>query len=505
MTEITRPTNIVVVSTNNTVTPIVLGRGAQLPPTIQYSSLDGGDVFAVPNNQSQISAQNPELQRTKNGLDFWETLSGELVTIQQPRVVGRPNRFGDTWVVGPWRTTGTNQRGGLTISNRDANPEAILIGSPLDGTSNPTTTKLGDGLEEITGVVYQDFGFYRILPTTNIKVVSSQSPALPPPTEYESTGQCGGLTIGQYNVENLFSGSPNLGQIADHIANYLKSPDLLFVQEIQDDDGPTNSTTVDATVTLSALRDAINAVSSRTNYSFVDVDPVDDQDGGQPGGNIRVAYLYNPAVIQLRNPNPGSSTDANEVLPGPTLRYNPGRIDPLNPAWASSRKPLAAQWETLDGTNSTFFTVNVHWTSKGGSSSLHGDARPPVNGGVDQRTAQANVTGSFIRQILRFDRNAAVIAGGDFNDFSVVQPLKTFESVSGLKSLDDVVGIPAVEQYTYLFDMNSQELDHFYVSPRFTRQNSQYEHVHVNTWASFNDQASDHDPSIGKFDLCARR
>jgi predicted extracellular nuclease len=127
-------------------------------------------------------------------------------------------------------------------------------------------------------------------------------------------------------------------------------------------------------------------------YAFADVDPVDDQDGGQPGGNIRVSYLYNPKVIRLRKPNQGGSTDAQVVLPGPELKYNPGRIDPLNPAaWKASRKPLAAAWETLDGKNK-FFTVNVHFGSKGGSSSIEGDARPPVNGGVLDRLQQANVT-----------------------------------------------------------------------------------------------------------------
>lgn len=127
-------------------------------------------------------------------------------------------------------------------------------------------------------------------------------------------------------------------------------------------------------------------------YEFTDIVPVNNEDGGAPGGNIRTAYLYNPKIIRLRNVNPGGSKDANEVLPGPELKYNPGRIDPLNTqAWSASRKPLAAAWETLDGKNK-FFTVNVHFGSKGGSSSIHGDARPPVNGGVEHRLLQANVT-----------------------------------------------------------------------------------------------------------------
>lgn len=146
-----------------------------------------------------------------------------------------------------------------------------------------------------------------------------------------------------------------------------------------------------ANLTLTTLTAAISSIGG-PEYEFVDIDPVDDQDGGEPGGNIRTAYLYNPSILRLRKPNPGSSTDANEVLAGPELKYNPGRIDPTNiDAWRNSRKPLAAAFETLDGKNK-FFTINVHFGSKGGSSSIEGDARPPVNSGVDDREEQARVT-----------------------------------------------------------------------------------------------------------------
>jgi predicted extracellular nuclease len=162
---------------------------------------------------------------------------------------------------------------------------------------------------------------------------------------------------------------------------------------------------VDANLTLSTLVESIRSQSGVT-YAFTNVDPVDDQDGGQPGGNIRTAYLYKPSILRLRNPNPASPTEAQVVLPGPELKYNPGRLEPLNSAvWTASRKPLTAAFETLDGKNK-FFTVNVHFGSKGGSSSIHGDARPPVNGGVDDRQAQANVTAvsSIFHFVLLFDR-----------------------------------------------------------------------------------------------------
>ena len=118
LTELTGPGNITVQSSGNAVTPIVIGSRGLDPPTKQFSLLDNGDVFSLPNNASQISNANPVLEPGRYGLDFWESLSGELVTVKKARAISRPNNFGDTWVVGSWETTGKNKRGGLTMTNK---------------------------------------------------------------------------------------------------------------------------------------------------------------------------------------------------------------------------------------------------------------------------------------------------------------------------------------------------------------------------------------------------
>ncbi|KAL8916560.1 MAG: hypothetical protein Q9208_008431 [Pyrenodesmia sp. 3 TL-2023] len=513
LTEVTNPRNVQVVSKGNPVEPVVLGARTSgiigdrdlTPPTEQYSGLDNGDVFGVPNNVSRISEVNPQLEPAQYGMDFWESLSGELVAIQGVTALGRPaNRFGDQWVYGNWTVTGLNSRGGLTVSDRDSNPETIIVGSPLDGTRNPNTTKLGDSLTDIIGIVQYNFGFYSILPLTAPTIKSSRSPALPAPSQIKSKGRCNNLSMASYNIENFTPGNPRIPLVVDHIATYLNSPSVVFVQEVQDNSGSTNNGIVDANLTLS---DLTQALEQRTGipYAFVDVDPVNNADGGEPGGNIRNAYLYNPSHVRLRNPNPGSSTDLNAVLPGPTLRFNPGRID-SPPVFASSRKPLVAQWETLDGPKSTFFTINVHWTSKGGSTSLQGDPRPPINGGIEKRNDQANVTGSFIAQILAQDVNAAIIAAGDFNEFASVEPLERFEAISGLRDLDVLSGLPEAERYTYTFGSSQQQLDHMYVSASVAKfvGRKDFEHVHVNTWVAEEDVASDHDPTVASLNVCTR-
>ena len=248
---------------------------------------------------------------------------------------------------------------------------------------------MGDYYGDITGVVSYDFGFYRVLPLTHISPLRNSSPEHGP-VSFTSKGSCGGITVADYNTENLTPTSDHLPHVVDHIVNKLLTPDLIFLQEVQDNTGAEDDGVVSANLTLTTLADRIYEASD-VEYAFAEVAPEDGMDGGEPGGNIRCAYLYRPDVLELHKPNQGGSLDANEVLDGPALKYNPGRIDPANAAWVDSRKPLAAMWRTVEGDGS-LFTVNVHFTSKGGSTSVHGDARPPVNAGIEQRTAQAEVT-----------------------------------------------------------------------------------------------------------------
>lgn len=272
----------------------------------------------------------------------------------------------------------------------DANPEAITIGSPLDGSSNPLDSKMGDVVGDITGVVNYAFGTYRILPLTSIAVTKPASAEFGP-ASFASDGTCLGITVGDYNCENLMPNSAHMPKVIDQIITKLRTPDLLFLQEVQDNSGDANDGTTSANVTLATLAGGIEAASG-VKYAWAEVEPVNNQDGGQPGGNIRCAYLYRPDVIKLHKPKQGGSLDAAQVVKNdegmPEITLNPGRIDPTNSAWDNSRKPLVAMWRIVKGTKKTLFTVNVHNTSKGGSTGLHGDVRPPLNKGVEKRTAQ---------------------------------------------------------------------------------------------------------------------
>ena len=249
---------------------------------------------------------------------------------------------------------------------------------------------MGDFVGDVTGVVYNSFGTYRILPLKAISV-EKESSTEHGPVSFKSASSCAGITFANYNARNLEPKSDSLPGIASQIVDKMLTPDFIFLQEIQDGSGEADDGEVSGNATLAALSEAIEEASGVV-YDFIEVTPDDNTDGGAPGGNIRQAFLYRANRVELYKPNLGGANDDNEVLDGGALKYNPGRIDPSNEAWDDSRKPLVAAWKPVNGTGSPFYTVNVHFGSKGGSSTLHGDPRPPVNKGVEKRITQAEIT-----------------------------------------------------------------------------------------------------------------
>jgi predicted extracellular nuclease len=182
---------------------------------------------------------------------------------------------------------------------------------------------------------------------------------------------------------------------------------------------------------------------------------------------------------------------------GPRLSFSPGRVDPGNPAWAASRKPLAGEFKAY---GKTLFVIANHFNSKGGDQPLFGRFQPPGRSSEVQRHAQAQVVNSFVDSILAADRNANVIVLGDINDFEFSE---TVQILSGgvLTSLMET--LPKPERYSYVFEGNSQVLDQVLVSDNVLNNFFvDYDPVHVNS--EFADQASDHDPQVARLDLRGR-
>ena len=102
--------------------------------------------------------------------------------------------------------------------------------------------------------------------------------------------------------------------------------------------------------------------------------------------------------------------------------------------------------------------------------------------------------------ILSLNANASIIASGDFNEYS--QTSAVFDSLrTHLTEIDEVAGIPPVERYTYVYDMNTQQLDHAFISPKL-QPGAETQHLHVNNWLQYSARTSDHDPSVSRVKLC---
>jgi uncharacterized protein len=141
--------------------------------------------------------------------------------------------------------------------------------------------------------------------------------------------------------------------------------------------------------------------------------------------------------------------------------------------------------------------VGNHFISKGQDQPLMGRFQPPARDSEAQRHLQAQAVRGFVDQIRAAEPNAAVVVLGDLNDFEFSQ---TADLLVGDGSLVDLPRtLPAPERYSYVFEGNSQVLDHILISSSLAHQLYQYDVVHINS--EFANQTSDHDPQVVRFPL----
>lgn len=485
-TQITSPTVVILSNGNPLPAPIVIGTGGRIPP----SSVIEDDNF---------SSFDP----ASDGIDFYESLEGMRVQINNPVSVSPTNSFGELWVVGDngANATGMNARGGITITATDFNPERIQLDDD-DGifNTNAPNVDVGTPLSTVIGIVAYNFGNYEVLMT---QAVTAGAATITPEVT-ALTGSANQLTVGTYNVENLDpgDGAAVFANHASRIVNNLQAPDIVLLQEMQDNNGPTNDSVVDASVTIQTLINAIVTAGGPT-YQYRQIDPVDDTNGGEPGGNIRVVFLFNPLRVTFVDTPGGTATSAASVTCTagvPSLNFSPALIDPTNAAFSASRKPLIG---TFLFNGNTVFIINNHWNSKGGDTPLFGTSQPPVLSSETQRVQQAAVVAGFINSLTACNPNAYVIVGGDLNDFQWSNPLAQLIGAGGGMTVMNLGIANERERYGYVFDGNSQTLDQIVVTNNLINApvNGEYDAVHINS--EFFTQTSDHDPSVARFTLAA--
>lgn len=486
------PTNLTTTQINATGgfaggwTRISAGNPLPAPRVIDLGFLPPAAIGAQVGNVE--TAAGYTLQPQLYSMDFYEALEGMRLALPAAQAVAPTNRFGELSLVAAAQVGSADSvwtpRGGVALSPGNFNGQRLYIDDRLRPVPN---VNVGARLAGVVGVLDYSFSNYKLYITEAPTVVSDTL------VRQVATIPQGHLGVASYNVENLGGdASPaRMQAIATQIRHHLGAPQLIALQEVQDNDGATSSGTVAADLTLGRLTAELNAQTGR-HYAWVSVDPLDGQDGGQPGGNIRNAYLYDTARISFAGVV-GGALDAVTASASPdgqiVLNLGAGRIAPADPAWASSRKPLVTEF-SVDGQQ--LILINNHFNSKGGDQPLYGPAQPPVRGTEVQRAQQAQLVASFVSGLLALNPNANIVVTGDFNDFQFADTLAPL-AAAGLTNLTDL--LPPGERYTYNFEGNAQALDHMYVSGNLlAKGNLAYRIVHANS--EFFDQVSDHDPLL---------
>ncbi|WP_371102214.1 endonuclease/exonuclease/phosphatase family protein [Streptomyces sp. PU_AKi4] len=475
LTEITRPV-FTVVSSGNPL-PAATTLDARSVPAA-YTPEPNGSVNALP------------LRPAEYALDLYESLEGMNVRVSDTRVVGATDPYTELWVtVKPYEHR--NRRGGTVYGSYDAQNTGRLQIQSLGRASDFPDANVGDTLTGTTSgpLDYNQYGGYTLVAN---ELGTLESAGL----ERETTrGQrATELAVATYNVENLDPSDDTFAAHAAAIVNNLKSPDIVSLEEIQDNNGATDDGTVAADLTMARLIDAIEAAGG-PRYDWRSVDPADKQDGGEPGGNIRQAFLFNPARVSFTDRAGGDATTATGVTKirgKAALTLSPGRVDPASEAFDNSRKPLAGEF-TFRGR--TVIVIANHFASKGGDQGLTSQYQPPARSSETQRHLQAKAVHDFTAKILKTQKNADVVALGDINDFEFSETTEILEGEGVLWSA--IKSLPRSERYSYVYQGNSQALDQILISPSVRRGAFAYDSVHIN--AEFHDQISDHDPQVLRF------
>lgn len=497
---------IVTVSSSGNALPAatIIGAAGRTPPTDVVIS----DSELPVNLQNEPGVFNPDV----DGIDFYESLEGMLVTVENPIAVSATNQFGETFVVaddGANVTSGSpdgglNDRGGLNLNadidgTGDLNPERIQI--QFDSTLTPEDISInqGDNLGDVTGVVSYGFGNFEILAT---ETVITDVPTTNEREVTELTSSDDDLTVATYNVLNLTSSlaveggvtDPDAAQrtaLAEQIVNNLGSPDILALQEIQDNDGVEGGDNTvgfsDAAQTLQDLVDAIEVAGGPT-YSFTFAEGEVGVQGGVPSGNIRNAFLYNEERV--------SAVEINTLEVDELTAL--GVTDPTT--FVGTRDPLLGTFE-FNGQEVTL--INNHFSSRFGSDPIFGAVQPFNQGGEAAREAEALAINEVVDALLAVNPEANIAVLGDLNTFEFTDELlEDLPGVGDEQVLTNLITdvLPGDEASTFNFQGNSQVLDHIFVTEGLL-DTAEVDIVHVNN--EFTESASDHEPVIARFNLPA--
>ncbi|MFQ5398308.1 MAG: lamin tail domain-containing protein [Anaerolineae bacterium] len=471
-------------------------------PLTRLSSVDEIEVLSSGNTlPAPVTLTDLPNESIANGIAFWEPLEGMLVSVEKARVVGATSRFGEFAIL-----TKEDARPGsgyspkakqILISSQgngvvDYNPERILVDD--SSLASALIVMPGDKVRRLTGVVDYTFGNYKLQPASfDIKTKERDDQEL---DEFEFENEDDEVVITSFNVENLFDleNNPNkddrsstptpeeletkLTKLTLAIIFELEAPQIIVVEEVEN------------TAILQVLGDRVNAAIG-TNYTATSFETSD-------GRGIEVGFLWDANRVMLKDAFQLSGEDVEAA-------FGPDSASP-------GREPLVGIFD-IQGEEITI--IGNHFKSKGGDDPLYGVNWPPNRITEVQRKMQAQVVRDYVNVLLDANPEAMIMVTGDLNDFQFAEPgegtdhpVGILEGGPGEIPLTNLVNrVHAQKRFTFVFDGNSQVLDHMLVSPALLEHFHKAKILHFNagypeafssdpttTW-----RASDHDPIEGQF------
>ncbi len=255
--------------------------------------------------------------------------------------------------------------------------------------------------------------------------------------------------------DGLLEYQSKLDRLAGFIVSTMRSCMLIGVEEVEGKQA-----------VYDELASAISSQDENTNWSGVYVESGDPRD-------ISQGFLIREDV-RLESLSAVSGADYEQ-------RLEDGVVDFV-------RTIPHGQFRFLGGTDhETYVHVYAaHFKSKLSSSSC------PVPDCTDVRKKEA----ADLRDLLAYHHQQGeyAIAGGDFNDFIDSSPIEILEGSTAVQGLFQ--DIPESAWWTYVFNGESEVLDHIYVTSNLANNPGweiQFSPVHGQADFPSTEQASDHD------------
>ncbi|MEX2606585.1 MAG: endonuclease/exonuclease/phosphatase family protein [Kiritimatiellia bacterium] len=416
------------------------------------------------------------------------------------------------------------------LEDRDAHLPPLYAGSVIEG--------------DLIGAIQYSWGEYILQITHLPEITAAEKPVqtLPEPDPDQP-----GLRIAAYNVENLYdyvndpfrdcdflgdSGCPGvrepfdyvpasdemyrarLRNMARQIVTELDSPDLLMIQEVENQD---IGKRVDGLMVYGAEDDADGQVDALQELALEIVagggpmyEVAVDRDGGDIRG-ITCAWMYLPERVRPLDPEDHAYLLGSDPVLPEHREWMPLVNEVSNPkafnAVFSGTLDNEPELETVYSRAMQVFVVeDLHSGKTVWMFNNHFSAGPGHR--VDRRRQQAAVNAELVNLILRQDPEAVVVVGGDLNVFprpdDPTDPpsdqLGPLYEAGLYNVVERVLQESPATAYSYNYRGVVNVLDHFFLSPAAKEALRDVRYLKLNASAprAFPGEppqrASDHDP-----------